>query len=82
MCFSSQTQRTPVQTISLPGTPSEEGGGLWVGGGKERGRRCKGGFLAKAPLPLRSVSFVSFGVNPSWVFKVAHKVSIILLQAY
>lgn len=27
MCFSSQTQRTPVQTISLPGTPSEEGGG-------------------------------------------------------
>lgn len=29
MCFSSQTQRTPVQTISLPGTPSEEGGGGW-----------------------------------------------------
>lgn len=28
-----------------------------------------GSFLAKAPLPLRSVSFVSFGVNPSWVFK-------------
>lgn len=25
--------------------------------------------MAKAPLPLRSVSFVSFGVNPSWVFK-------------